>query len=127
MAATHLADTSALLQLHQPGVAIRFGGLVVAGLVATCAVVDLELVAHFPASERSDVALERGFFERVPCGDAVLDRALVVQGLVGDPLPATTELVVAAAAELAGLVLIHDDDVFERIAARTGQPIERVA
>lgn len=127
MAATHLADTSALVQLHNPQLAQRLGGLVVAGLVATCAVVDLEILARFGADERADVLHERRFFLRVPCGDAVLDRAIAVQALVGDPVPATVHLAVAAAAEQAGLVLLHDDDVFERIAAVTGQPIERVA
>jgi predicted nucleic acid-binding protein len=126
VAATHLADTSALLELQQPQLALRLGGLVVAGLVATCGVVDLELLARFDAEDRADVLAERRFFQRVPCGDDVLDRAMVVQGLVGDPPPATVHLVVAAAAELAGLVLLHDDDTFDRIAATTGQPIERV-
>ena len=34
-------------------------------------------------------------------------------------------LLVAATAERAGLVLLHDDDVFDEIAAVTGQPTER--
>ncbi len=127
MAATHLADASALAQLHQPRVAVRFGGLVVAGLVATCGVVDLELLARFGREERAEVRAERRFFELVPCDEAVLERAISVQALLGDPLPTTVQLVVAAAAELAGLVLIHDDDAFERIAAATAQPVERVA
>ena len=127
MAATHLADTSALVQLYQPQVAVRFGGLVMAGLVATCGVVDLDLVARFGPDERADVLAERRFFRRVPCDDAVLDRALEVLTLVGEPAPSSIHLVVAAAAELAGLVLIHDDDAFERIAAVTGQSLERAA
>ena len=36
-----------------------------------------------------------------------------------------TALIVAAAAERAGLVLLHDDDAFDEIAAVTGQPTER--
>jgi hypothetical protein len=125
VAATHLADVSALVQLHQPPTALRFGGLVVAGLVATCGVVDLELLARFPAAERPDVLVERRFFPRVSCGEPVHARALAVQVQLADPLPTTPQLVTAAAAELAGLVLIHDDDAFERIAALTGQPLER--
>jgi predicted nucleic acid-binding protein len=124
--ATHLADASALVELHQPQIAQRFGGLVVAGLVATCGVVDLELLAHFGADERDDVRSERRFFRRVPCGDAVLDRAVAVQAQLADPLPSTVQLVVAAAAELSGLVLIHNDDAFDRISGVTGQPLERV-
>jgi predicted nucleic acid-binding protein len=127
VAATHLADASALAQLHQPRVAVRYGGLVVAGLVATCGVVDLELLARFGRDERAEVRAERRFFRRVPCDEAVLERAIAVQALLGDPLPTTVQLVVAAAAELSDLVLIHDDDAFERIAAATGQPVERVA
>ena len=38
----------------------------------------------------------------------------------------TVALVVAAAAERAGLVLLHHDDAYDRIAAVTGQPVERI-
>ena len=38
-------------------------------------------------------------------------------------MPGRVALVVAAAAERAGLVLLHDDDAFDRIAEVTGQPI----
>lgn len=126
MAATHLADTSALLALHQPQVGARLVGLVVAGRVATCGLVDLDLLAWVRPEEREEVLEERRFFPRVPCGDPVLDRAIAVQALVGDPVPTPVQLAVAAAAELAGLVLLHDDGAFERIAAVTGQAAERL-
>lgn len=125
MAATHLADVSALVELYQPPVAVRFGALVVAGNVATCGLVDLELLARFSAAERPAALEERRYFPRVSCGDAVQERALAVQALLDDPLPTAAQLVVAATAEVAGLVLIHHDDAFERIAAVTGQPLER--
>jgi predicted nucleic acid-binding protein len=127
VAPTHLADTSALLQLHQPLVGPRFVGLMVGGQVATCGIVDLELLALLPAADREEVLGERRQFPRVPCGDDVIDRAIRVQALVGDPSPALPRLLVAAAAELAGLVLLHDDPDLDRIAAVTGQPAERVA
>ena len=126
MAPTHLADVSALAQLHQPQVASRYGALLAAGLVATCGVVDLELLARFPPDERAEVLAERRFFPRVPCDDAVLDRALAVQVQLAGPLPTAAQLVTAAAAELAGLVLLHDDDAFEDIVAASGQPSARV-
>ena len=58
----------------------------------------------------------------------MLDRAIEVQAPARRAAaPRTVALVVAAAAERAGLVLLHDDDAFDRIAAVTGQPTERVA
>ena len=127
MQPTHLADTSALLELHQTSVASRLVGLLVGGRVATCGVVDLELLTRVAADERRAVLDERRQFPRVPCGDEAADRALEVQGQMPDPSPSTTHLLVAAAAELAGLVLLHQDPTFERIAEVTGQAVERVA
>jgi predicted nucleic acid-binding protein len=124
---THLADSSALLELHHTSVASRLVGLLVGGRVATCAVVDLELLALVARAERGVVLEERRQFPRVPCGDDVADRALEVQSLLGDPSPPPAQLLVAAAAELAGLVLLHQDEAFDRIAAVTGQPLERAA
>ena len=125
MLPTHLADTSALLELHQTAVASRLVGLLVGGRIATCGVVDLELLARVAAAERPAVLEERRQFPRVTCDDVVADRALEVQALVGDPSPPTAQLLVAAAAELSGLVLLHQDEAFQRIAAVTGQPVER--
>lgn len=127
MQPTHLADVSALLELHQTAVASRLVGLLVGGRVATCGPVDLDLLALVAADERPAVLEERRQFPRIPCDDAVADRALEVQRLVGDPSPTTSQLLVAAAAERAGLVLLHQDEAFERIAAVTGQPAERAA
>jgi predicted nucleic acid-binding protein len=83
------------------------------------------VLARVGADDRPDVLVERRQFPRVPCGDEVFDRAIQVQALVGPPAPSPAQLVVAAAAELAGLVLLHHDDAFERIAMATGQPLER--
>ena len=125
MQPTHLADVSALLELHQTDVASRLVGLLVGGRVATCSVVDLDLLARVAAAERATVLEERRQFPRVPCDDLAADRALEVQVLVGDPSPTSGQLLVAASAEQAGLVLLHQDEAFERIAAVTGQPVER--
>jgi len=40
--------------------------------------------------------------------------------------PAIPDLLVAATAELAGLVVLHADEDFTRIAELTGQPTERL-
>ncbi|MDP1820354.1 MAG: PIN domain-containing protein [Acidimicrobiales bacterium] len=123
--ATHLADTSALLELHQPQVAARLGPLLVGGQVATCGVVDLEILARAAPDERTEVLAERRSFPRVPVDDEVLDRAAVLiarlHGAVELP-----RLIVAVAAERAGLVLLHHDTQVERIGAVTGQPLEDV-
>lgn len=66
----------------------------------------------------------------VPMDQAVLDRATQVQ----DTLAARSEqrgakiadLLIAAAAEAAGLVVLHYDHDFDLIAAVTGQPTEWV-
>ena len=125
MIATHLADASAWAQLHRNDVAARLVPLLVGGGAATCGVVDLEVLGGFvDPIERAAAAAERAMFPRVPITDGVLDRAVEVQGLVGDAPVA--RLIVAAAAERAGLIVLHEDDAFDRIAAVTGQAVERV-
>jgi len=61
---------------------------------------------------------------------AIEDRAIEVQLLLADRgqhrAPAIPDLLVAATAELAGLVVLHDDKDFELIAELTGQPTERL-
>jgi len=126
MIATHLADTSALALLPRADAAARFVSLLVGGGVASCSLIDLEVVREFPPGERRAVTAERRTFPSVPIDDAVVERAIEVQSLIERALP-PIPLLVAAAAERAGLVLLHDDDVFDEIAAVTGQPIERVA
>ena len=62
--------------------------------------------------------------------EAIVDRALEVQALLAKrsqhravPLP---DLIVAACAESAGLIVLHYDGDFERIAEITGQPTKWV-
>ena len=125
MIPTHLADASAWAQLHRNDVAARLVPLLVGGGAATCAVVDLEVLAAFDDPvERATAAEERRMFPRIAIDDAAIERALEVQGLVRSV--SVTALIVAAVAERAGLILLHQDDAYDRIAAATGQPIESV-
>ena len=128
MRPTHLADVSAWGQLHRADVAARLTSLLISGATATCGVTDLEVAASaLDEAEHRTIVAERRLFPRVPVDDRVLDRALEVQGeLLAREVPLSA-LVVAAAAELAGLVLLHHDEAFDRIAAVTGQPTEWVA
>lgn len=128
MRPTHLADRSAWDQLHRAEVAVRLSALLVSGATATCALTDLEVgAAAVDEAEHRLIVAERRLFPRVPIDDAVLDRALEVQGQLLEPGVPLGPLVVAAAAERAGLVVLHHDPAFDRIAAATGQPTEWVA
>jgi predicted nucleic acid-binding protein len=132
-AATHLVDNSALSRLRtKPTVAATLEPLIVQGRVATCSVTNLEqLFSARSGTEhhewRADIALR---YTRVPIDQATLDRALDVQGLLADRgahrganIP---DLIVAAAAEHAGLTVLHYDADFELIASVTEQPTEWV-
>lgn len=61
---------------------------------------------------------------------AIEDRAVEVQLLLADRgqhrAPSIPELMVAATAELAGLIVLHFDKGFDLISEVTGQPVERL-
>jgi len=61
---------------------------------------------------------------------AIEDRAVEVLALLADRgqhrAPSIPDLIIAATAELAGLIVLHTDKDFEIIADITGQPIERL-
>lgn len=129
--ATHLADTSALARLTDPDVLTVLGPMLAAGRVATCAVVDLEVLRATRSDEEHTVTwFDRQMYPRVACSDQAMERAVQVQGLLangarhrGVPV---TDLVIAAAAELAGLTVLHYDRDFDLIGEVTGQPMEWV-
>ena len=58
------------------------------------------------------------------------DRAVEVLTLLADRgqhrAPSVPDLIIAAAAELAGLTVLHCDKDFDLIAEVTGQPVERL-
>jgi predicted nucleic acid-binding protein len=125
----YLGDTSALARRQLPVVAQRLDPLLEAGLVARCTPTDLE--AGF-ASASPAVHLrmrdERSAWPFVSMDQDVLDRAVEVQ----DVLAARNEqrgakiadLLIAAAAEAASLVVLHYDHDFDLIASVTHQPVE---
>jgi predicted nucleic acid-binding protein len=128
----YLADKSALTRREtRPEVREVVEPLLLAGRIATCGIVDLELL--FSATSPgvySELTLALRALPRVPVTETVLDRALAVQALLAEnsqhravPLP---DLLVAACAESAGLTVLHYDADFERIAALTNQPIQWV-
>jgi predicted nucleic acid-binding protein len=129
--AKYLAHKSALARVGHPRVIGKLGPLMEEGLVATCAIVDLEVL--FSARSRRDyeaIRQERLAFEDVPIDPDVLGVALDTQRRLarhGKHRLAINDLMIAATAQRAGLVVLHYDEDFERIAAVTHQKHEWVA
>lgn len=130
--AVYLADKSALTRRQtRPEVRDVVEPLLLAGRIATCGIVDLELLFSAPdPGTYAELARVLRALPRVPVTDAAVDRALEVQGLLATrsqhravPLP---DLLVAACAERAGLTVLHYDADFVRIAAVTDQPMQWV-
>lgn len=130
--ASHLVDNSAIGRAHKPQVAAALESKVLDGRLASCSITDLEQL--FSArngkehrARRADIELQ---YVRVPVDQATFDRAIEVQGLLADKghhrAASIPDLVVAAAAEHAGLTVLHYDADFELIASVTGQPTEWV-
>ena len=125
----YLADTSAVARLGKPAVAARLVPLIEAGLVARCTPTDLE--AGFSARSPRDyteIRLLRESWPAVPIDQTVLDRAYDVQGTLAATSrhrgAALADLIIAAAAESVGLVVLHYDADYDLIAGVTGQPVE---
>jgi predicted nucleic acid-binding protein len=130
--ATYLADTSVLARrATRPEVRRVLAPLLLEGEIATCGVVDLELLySAVSPRDYAGVAAALRALPRVHVTEAVVDRALEVQGRLakrsqhrGVPLP---DLIVAACAESAELTVMHYDADYERVAEITGQPVQWV-
>jgi predicted nucleic acid-binding protein len=129
--ARYLADKSALARVHVPLVAARLEPLFLGGEIATCGIVDLELL--FSARSAKDylaVLADRRSMPRAEVGESGIERAIEVQTALarngqhrGVSIP---DLLIAAAAEAAGLCVLHYDADFDRVAEITGQPVEWV-
>ncbi|MFP4635485.1 MAG: PIN domain nuclease [Nitriliruptoraceae bacterium] len=125
MRPAYLADKSALVRMPNAAVRARLEPLLVDGLVATCGIIDLEIgFSARTAPVHRDIRRERRSLPRARIDDDVLDRAFEVQGLLADRGQhrlAIPDLIIAAAAESAGLTVLHYDADFERIAEVTDQ------
>lgn len=126
----YLADRSALARIPVAAVQARLQPLLVEGLVATCGIIDLEVgFSARTAAVHAQIRRERRALPRARVDDRVLDRALEVQGELAEqgqhrlPIP---DLIIAATAEQAGLIVLHYDADYERITQITGQPHEWV-
>jgi predicted nucleic acid-binding protein len=130
---TWLIDKSALGRLAASPDAAEWATRIERGLVRITTVTRLEV----GYSARSGTDLRAGF-QQPPLSSmpveyltpAIEDRAVEVLTLLADRgqhrAPSVPDLIVAAAAELAGLRVLHLDKDFEVIAGLTGQPVERL-
>lgn len=130
MSASYLADKSALARMAHAAVAERLAPLILGGQVATCAVIDLEvLYSARSLGDYEEILVERGALPTLPLTQTVATRALGVQHLLahrGQHRVALPDLLIAATAEVNDVTVIHYDADFDRIAAVSGQAAEWV-
>jgi predicted nucleic acid-binding protein len=125
VALTHLIDSSVLTRLHHAAVRDAIELPAERGELARAGISDLEIGYSARSAtewDRLEEALRA--FELVETTADHIQRARQVQRLLaakhqrGRKVP---DLLIAAAAELRGLIVLHYDADFDRIAAVTGQ------
>lgn len=129
----YIADKSAIARLRHPQVSAALSPLIPVGEVATCGVIELEVL--YSARSYQDLVRTRATraqaFPLVAMLQEDFDRAISVmeelarRGLhraVGLP-----DLLIAAVAEREHLVVLHYDADYDHVAAVTGQPMQWVA
>jgi len=130
---TWLIDKSALVRLGASPDAERWASRMERGLVRVTTVTRLEI--GFSARSGPDLraGLRQPPLSAMPVEyltPAIEDRAVEVQAVLADRGqhrdPSIPDLVIAAAAELSGLTVLHLDKDFDLIADVTGQPVERL-
>lgn len=130
MALTHLFDTSVLTRLSHGAVRAAAEQLVAAGRAARAGISDLEIgFSARNVDEWDDLASGVGELHLIETSAQHVRRArqaqrlLAQSGLRGRPIP---DLLIAAAAEIEQLTVLHYDSDFEIIASVTGQRCEWV-
>jgi predicted nucleic acid-binding protein len=126
----YIADTSALARLRHPQVSAMLAPLILAGEVATCGVIELEVL--YSARSYLDLVNTRATraraFPLIPMAQSDFERAIdVMEELaqrgqhraVGLP-----DLLISAVAERAHLTVLHYDADYDLVAAITGQPMQ---
>jgi len=127
-----LVDKSALARLPKPAVREALEPLIMAGEVARCSVVDLELL--FSARSHRDFvqlrAEREAAFHLVDTEQVDFDRAVLVMERLAarghHRAVSIPDLVIAAVAERHHLTLLHYDADFDHVARITGQAMRWV-
>lgn len=130
--ADYLIDTSALARVLLGQNTTEWDDRIAAGLVAICDITELEVLYSARSAEdraRLKAALD-AHYVWCPMPDGIYRRSRVVQEQLtakGEHRSAgPVDLLVAAAAEEAGLTLLHHDRDFDTIARTTGQPVRAI-
>lgn len=128
--ARYLADKSALARFPVSTVAQRLRPLLEEGQLATCAIIDLEvLYSAQSAVSYEEILTERRSLAQAPITPEVLESAFALQRALAHkgqhrlPIP---DLIISATARIAGLIVLHYDADFERLAAVGGAEHEWV-
>lgn len=128
-----LIDKSALVRLGRSSDSEAWADRVERGLVRITTVTLLEVGYSARDAQDLHAGLREPPVASMPveyAAPASEDRAVEVLGVLADRglhrAPSVPDLLIAAIAERAGLVVLHQDKDFELIAQITGQPTERL-
>jgi predicted nucleic acid-binding protein len=130
--ALYLIDTSGLFRILQDKLRQAWSDHLVAGVVATCPVVELEFLysARSLADRLDKGRLLHDAFGWIPMSERAFARAEEVQQLMTEAgthrSAGAVDLLIAATAERAGLTVLCDDRDFMAVAQVTGQPVRLV-
>ena len=116
-----LVDKSAEVRWHEPSVAAVLDRLMEARLLATCAIIDLEvLYSARNGPEHARLSRARSGFSISKTSDAMLSRAKVLQGLLAKKgqhrAASIPDLIICAVAEHHAATVLHYDKDFDLIA-----------
>ena len=129
-----LVDNSALVRLATSPDAEEWADRIQRGLVRICTVTLLEVGYSARAADDLRRAVASPPLSSMPVEyltPAIEDRAVEVQAALAERgqhrAPSIPDLLIAAAAELAQLTVLHIDKDYDLIASITGQPVERLS
>jgi predicted nucleic acid-binding protein len=126
-AGLYLADTSAIARVQHDAVRAELTRLGKAGLLATCVVVDLEVLysARSPVEYARTAALRAAGFVDLPPTPEIAGRAREIQAMLASRsqhrAAGCPDILTAAIAEHYGAIVLHYDADFDHIAAVSGQ------
>jgi predicted nucleic acid-binding protein len=130
--ALYLIDTSGLFRILQGELRRAWPDQLVAGVIATCPIVELEFLfsSRSLADRLEKQQLIHDLFSWVPMPERVYERAGEVQQMLTEDgmhrSAGPVDLLIAATAERERLTVLCDDRDYQTIARITGQPVKLV-